>query len=358
MISEKRCIKCTLPYNFPGMSFNEAGLCEVCQKYDKKWTPWLENKELQQRTELKLQNKISQARAKGKIYDCIVGISGGKDSLYTLYLAVKKFGLRPLAVSLDNGFLVNEAKLVIRQACEELKVDYIIYRVEMIYGLYRHFFLQTGTFCTACVYMTIRCLQRFVRYFNAPLLLVGKSSRLDPVSPRGVNPFFFMKVCQESNANLKRPIMFAKGGYYDMLSHYLLGKMVKVPDYVIWDYDHMRKVLKEDLHVNMFKEHEDCWAFPMKQYLMVQRYGFGQKFLKATSLVRNGLMTREAAIAVHHRELAHRDDLPEVAERFLKTLNLTMEDLDQAPKIAYDKYFSGFGNWLLLQRHKLIRGKS
>jgi hypothetical protein len=108
----------------------------------------------------------------------------------------------------------------------------------------------------------------------------------------------------------------------------------------------------------MLKEHDDCWAYPGKQYLMVQRYGFGQKFLKATSLVRNGLLTREETIQIHQQELAHKDELPEVTEKFLKTLNLTIEDLYRAPKINSEKYFTGFGNWLLFQRHKLLRGKT
>jgi len=46
-----------------------------------------------------------------------------------------------------------------------------------------------------------------------------------------------------------------------------------------------------------------------------------------------------------------------VTEKFLNTLNLTIEDLFRAPKICYDKYFSGFGNWLMLQRRRLISGK-
>jgi tRNA(Ile)-lysidine synthase TilS/MesJ len=36
-------------------------------------------------------------------YDCIIGVSGGVDSTYTAWL-VKKLGLRPLAVHLDNGW--------------------------------------------------------------------------------------------------------------------------------------------------------------------------------------------------------------------------------------------------------------
>lgn len=49
----------------------------------------------------KLVDKI-KADGKNKRYDCIAGVSGGRDSTYTLYTAVK-LGLRPLAVHFDNG---------------------------------------------------------------------------------------------------------------------------------------------------------------------------------------------------------------------------------------------------------------
>ena len=340
------------------MTFNEEGFCEICHRFDKKWKPWLENKHLQEESERKLLRILNRAKAKGKIYDCVIGISGGKDSLYTLYLAVKRFGLNPLAVSIDNGFLTDEAKEVIRKACENLKVDYIIYRLEMIYDLYRHFLLKTGYFCSVCFIMIIQGLQRFAKCFDVPIMLIGKSSRLDCVSPRGGNPFFFSKVCKEADEGLRRSVMFGKGDFFDLIPYFLFNKMVKLPDYIMWDYDGIKRILKDELNIDMFTEHDDCWAFPMKQYLMVQKYGFGQKFLKAGVLCRNNLMSPEEVIKINEKELAHKDELPQVTERFLKTLNLTMEDLYRAPKISIDKYYSGCGNWLLLQRHKLLRGKS
>ena len=57
-----------------------------------------------------------------KKYDCIVGVSGGTDSCYLLYLA-KKYGLRPLAVNLDNGFSSKIAVENIKKVTNALKID-------------------------------------------------------------------------------------------------------------------------------------------------------------------------------------------------------------------------------------------
>ena len=48
---------------------------------------------------------IDQARAKKRIYDVLVPLSGGKDSCYLLYFISKKYDLKCLAVTWDNGFL-------------------------------------------------------------------------------------------------------------------------------------------------------------------------------------------------------------------------------------------------------------
>lgn len=348
-----RCSICALPHNFPTLKFKN-GKCELCEKFERKWKPWLNNPSLQKETEIKLQKKLKPN--KKRLYDCIVGISGGKDSLYTLYLAVRKFKLKPLAVCIDNGFLTDEAKNIITYACKKLDVDLVSFKPAKIYELYKHFFIKTGTFCTVCFYVIIRGLQRFASMYSVPYILLGKSSRLDPVSPYGANPFFFKNVCRDAPSHLEPILKFTQGEYKDMFLDYIYGRLIKIPDYVRWDYEEIKLILKKELDIDMFTEHEDCWAFPIKQYLMVQKYGFGQRFLKATALVRNGLLHREEAIAIHKAELESKDKLPKVTEKFINTLNISLELFKKAPHISSKEYYKGLGNFLLLIRHKLIRG--
>jgi tRNA(Ile)-lysidine synthase TilS/MesJ len=59
---------------------------------------------------------------RGKEYDCVVGVSGGRDSSYTLYIA-KKMGLRPIAVHFDNGWNTEISVRNIKNAIEKLEVD-------------------------------------------------------------------------------------------------------------------------------------------------------------------------------------------------------------------------------------------
>ena len=63
-----------------------------------------------------------KADGRGKKYDCIIGLSGGVDSSWALYLAVK-LGLRPLAVHMDNGWDTELAQNNIRNLVQKLGVD-------------------------------------------------------------------------------------------------------------------------------------------------------------------------------------------------------------------------------------------
>lgn len=63
-----------------------------------------------------------KAVGKGKRYDCVVGVSGGRDSSYLVYLA-KELGLRPLAVHYDNRWNSAIATRNIRKVLSALYVD-------------------------------------------------------------------------------------------------------------------------------------------------------------------------------------------------------------------------------------------
>ena len=97
----KICSRCIIDTTVPGVTFDIKGECNFCRLHDKLDKRYSLDEEGRDRLE-KLIESIKKA-GRNKRYDCIVGISGGRDSTYTLYL-VKKMGLRPLAVHFNDGF--------------------------------------------------------------------------------------------------------------------------------------------------------------------------------------------------------------------------------------------------------------
>jgi N-acetyl sugar amidotransferase len=90
----KYCRHCVYPETKPDLSLDENGMCNACRFVDvKDTTNWdLRRKELAEIFE-RFKNKD------GSNYDCIIPVSGGKDSTFQTYVVKEEFGLNPLCVS-------------------------------------------------------------------------------------------------------------------------------------------------------------------------------------------------------------------------------------------------------------------
>ena len=104
----------------PGIRFDEKGVSNYAHLFDKLVEAYPRGEKGQAEWE-RLKEKMKSA-GKGKRYDCIIGISGGTDSSYLLYLA-KEQGLRPLAVNLDNGWNSDIAVKNILKMTSALDID-------------------------------------------------------------------------------------------------------------------------------------------------------------------------------------------------------------------------------------------
>jgi len=100
MCAPKRCSKCLLPESTPGITFDNNNICSYCHSYRK---PSLKG-------ETALLAAIENYAKKGLKYDCIVNISGGRDSSYAILKMVKDYKLKVLAVNYENPFTHPVAK--------------------------------------------------------------------------------------------------------------------------------------------------------------------------------------------------------------------------------------------------------
>ncbi len=111
----RRCTRCILPETFPGITFDEEGICNYCRDYPK----------ISVLGEEALKQELSKYRGKGEKYDCLVPISGGRDSSFTLYQIVKKYGMRSLAITVDSGAITPEGYRNIEKVTKALEVEHV-----------------------------------------------------------------------------------------------------------------------------------------------------------------------------------------------------------------------------------------
>lgn len=117
----EHCRTCGLPSNYPGSDFDTSGECTDCRAY----AQYHDQVARYFRTPNDLHEVVTgvQERAAADEYDCVVLVSGGKDSTYMLYQLVREFGVRPLVFTLDNGYISDAALDNVRGACADLGVD-------------------------------------------------------------------------------------------------------------------------------------------------------------------------------------------------------------------------------------------
>ena len=168
----RRCTRCTMPETHETIAFDEEGVCNICRQheYKKEKIDWDKRK----------QDLLALAdRFRGKhAYDVIVPFSGGKDSAFTAWYAVRELGLKTLIVSFDHGFyrprvLENNERVLRALGADFLKFrsDWKIVRKLMLESLKRKgdfdWHAHTGTFAYP--------MQIAARY-QVPFLLWGEQS--------------------------------------------------------------------------------------------------------------------------------------------------------------------------------------
>lgn len=86
------CTSCLYPDSKPDLALNADGVCSACVHFSKRASiDWEERQR-------EFHQIIDRYRGKGVNYDCIVGVSGGKDSTYQV-LRLLEAGLNPLCVT-------------------------------------------------------------------------------------------------------------------------------------------------------------------------------------------------------------------------------------------------------------------
>ena len=72
---------------------------------------------------------IEKVKKQNAEYDCLIPLSGGKDSTYALYVCDKIYNLKCLCITFDNGFLSDYARKNIKNAINATRADHIYFRV-------------------------------------------------------------------------------------------------------------------------------------------------------------------------------------------------------------------------------------
>lgn len=115
----RRCVRCVLPETMPFVDFDAAGLCAYCRRHDRHGPIKVRGREA-------LEALVAPYRSRDGRPDCIVGVSGGRDSMYGLHYLKTVLGLNPIAYTYDWGMITDLARRNVSRICGKLGVEHIL----------------------------------------------------------------------------------------------------------------------------------------------------------------------------------------------------------------------------------------
>ena len=169
----RRCTRCGLPSNYPEAGIDDSGSCADCRAYAQlsgqvaryfKTPEHLEG----------LLGAVKQ-RAGDRPYDCLVLVSGGKDSTYMLYQLVRHYAVRPLVFTLDNGYISAEALENVRTACADLHVDLHVASTPHMRAIFADSLTRHANVCDGCFKTVYTLSMRLARERGIDTIVTGLS---------------------------------------------------------------------------------------------------------------------------------------------------------------------------------------
>lgn len=184
----KICTNCILPETFPGIAFNEKGVCIHCQKYRGEKATAAIRKQYEDKFLALLQVHRPQAS-----YDVLMAYSGGKDSTYTLDLFVNRYKLKVLALTFDNSFVSPQSFANMTTVCDRLGADHLIIRPnrQLLHTIFRaasreelyaaKTIERASTICTSCIGLVKSIVLRTALEKEIPFVGFGWSPGQAPI---------------------------------------------------------------------------------------------------------------------------------------------------------------------------------
>jgi N-acetyl sugar amidotransferase len=297
-----RCSRCVLDTSASDIWFDDHGECKYCKIHDELEKRHPLGKEMHQYLEAKVL-EIKQAGA-GKPYDCIVGVSGGRDSTYTLLVA-KQLGLRPLAVHFDNGWNTDISVKNIRKACEKLQVE--LYTIVADWEEFREMqraFLKSSTpdADIPTDYAIYSVLYHTANREGIRYILNGHSFRTEGTSPISwtyMDPLYVKDVLKRHGKSSK--IRSFPHMSFINLQYYLWVKRIRefrILEYIDYNKKEVDKVLAQELGWEYYggHHHENHYTKFFQSYYLPVKFGIDKRKTELSALLRSGQLTRQQAL--------------------------------------------------------------
>ena len=341
--SLKICTKCIYDERVNGISFDNKGVCNYCKQIDE-----LKNQygtgTLKGRNTLKTIVEEIKISGKGKKYDCVVGVSGGTDSSYMLYLVIK-WGLRPLAVHYDNTWNSAIATQNIRKVLSALNVDLYTHVTDNKEAddIFKAFFTASVAEIEASTDLALaETMYRAASKYGVKYIFEGHSFITEGITPVGRNYFDGKYIKSIHNKYGKLPMKSYPLMTFSRFIYWTLFKRIKKIRpfwYIDYNKEEARSFLEKEYDWKYYGGHhlENRMTAFFHSYYMPKKFNTDFRNNTLSAKVRMGKISRFEAWKEYNTEPYLEADL---LDYFKKRLSLTerefQEIMNKRPRSWYE----------------------
>ncbi|MCG7856217.1 N-acetyl sugar amidotransferase [Flavihumibacter sediminis] len=343
----------------PDIKFDEKGICNYYYEYKlAEAENVLKGDAGAKKLEL-LVNRIKE-EGKGKPYDCLIGLSGGVDSTYVAYL-VKKLGLRPLAVHLDNGWNSELAVKNVENVITKLGFDLFTLVVnweefkDIQLAYLRASVVDIEVVSDHAIFAT---MYKLAKEKNIGYIISGTNVVTEHIMP----PSWLYKKMDFANLEdihnqfgkrkLKTyPIFdFKKHVYYSAI---LKLKPISILNYVPYNKAEIKEIIKKELDWRDYggKHYESIFTKFYQAYILPKKFHIDKRKAHLSTLICSGQISKEQALRELDLPLYDPKDFESDLEFVLKKFGLTEEEFNSIMHLPIRKHEEFKSDTLLKERY-------
>lgn len=353
----KICTRCVMDETVPDIVFDVRGECNYCKLHDALDRDFPND----ERGEQTLRALVATMKRKGKHrpYDCVIGVSGGTDSTNLLHLA-KEWGLRPLAVHLDNGWNSKISVSNLKNCLEKLNIDLITHVVnwEEMKDILISYLRAGLPWADGPTDIAITALMyKIAAKHNIKYIFIGADFRTE-----GRQPDEWTHTDGKQIKAIQRQFgshklnTFPNQTIFELMYYGVIKgiKMVRPYYYIRYNKSETKKFLarKYDWVDYGGHHHESVYTKFIISYWLTQKYGIDKRKVTFSALVRSGEMRRGEALQKLTEPPYDPAQMEEDKEYVIKKLGLTQSEfvrIWEAPNKTFANYPSYYPLYLKIK---------
>lgn len=348
------CTRCVMDTSARDITFDEAGVCNYCIDFITRSGHILHEDPAVKEARIHAFVSKVKKRGKWKSYDCVVGVSGGVDSSWTLVKTVE-LGLRPLAVHMDNGWNSELAQNNIANLVNGLGVDLYTHVIDWDeYRALMQAFFDADVIDVELLYDNAMQAVNFrqAAKFRVNYILSGCNTTSEGMTmPRSWAWHKYdkrnIRAIAKKFGNVKLNTFPAVGTldriWFEMVRNFQWFAFLDYLDYE--KFEAMAELTERFSYKPYpYKHYESIFTRFYQGYILPAKFSVDKRRLHLSTLIVAGQMDRVAALQNLER-LPYPDQqaLDEDKQYFLKKMNWTAEQFDvylKRPAVEHDQYDS------------------